>query len=108
MYPPMNTPLRVALLVLLVTLVSFIGSPFLVETSWFWKLNSSLHPSLKTLGVGAAQFILTPVRPVEVHDQEGQLELFLAWQFLVLVASLSLLGLAAVRRLRRKASARDI
>jgi len=94
--PPRLATAAFSAVVALVTLAATLCfATLIVDSVWLWQLHSALPREVRALIANAALFILQPVQPAEVHAQEGQLELYLAWCFVVLLgAAVSAFGLA--------------
>jgi len=78
-------------------LLSLCGALALENTALFWEFFSRLPHSLS--GGISEVLLLSPIQPLEVHDQEEQLEFLIAWVF-----SLPLVAISALlwRKLRSR------
>ncbi len=61
--------------------LSLLGAIVLLHSSSFWQFMSWLPRGFSSAIAGVLIFVLTPIQPEEVHEQEEQLEFFLAWGF---------------------------
>ncbi|MDT9002489.1 hypothetical protein RQP53_24670, partial [Paucibacter sp. APW11] len=75
----MNTAARLAAVAVIVIAASLYLATWVVESSWFWRLNAALPRQVESEIANAVQLVLRPIRPSEVQAQEEQLDFFLAW-----------------------------
>ncbi len=83
-------------LVLLV--LSFVLAISLVNSGFFWSFISWLPQSFAEGFIGFLNSALSPIQPVDVHEQEGNIEFITAWCFLITALIMLYLSFVLIRK----------